>query len=192
MIRTIPILALVALFSVFSMAQPAAATHPKDVTVEVGDFWFCDPSFQNGTCVTNILAGATVTWDFSPMGILEKHTTTECGPACPPEVAYTPLWDSGSVGTGPGGPGDPTLYTFNTPGVYNYFCEVHPFTMKGQVVVGPVGGIAEIDVPAGASPAAAEAGSGLSALTIILTAGAGAVAAATLGGTAWYARRRLT
>ena len=195
MLRMVLVFALVAGVAgvaVFSMAQPAAASHPEDVTVEVGDFWFCDQSFQGGTCVTNILEGATVTWDFSPMGILELHTTTECGPACPPELAYTPLWDSGLVGPGPGGAGDPTSYTFNTPGTYDYFCEVHPFTMSGQVVVGSVGGIAEIDTSAGAAAAAAEASPGSNSLTILLTAGLVAATAATLGGTAWYARRRLT
>ena len=126
------------------------------------------------------------------MGVLEFHSTKECGPSCPPEIGYTPLWDSGLVGPGPGGTGDPTSYTFNTPGVYNYFCQVHPFTMNGQVVVGSVGGIAEIDTPGDAALEAADAASGWSALTILLTAGLGAAGAATLGGTAWYARRRLT
>ena len=188
MLRMGLIFALVGGIAVFSMAQPAAASHPKDVTVLVGDFWFCDPTFQGGTCVTNILEGATVTWDFSPMGIIEFHTTTECGAGCPP--TNNPLWDSGQVGAGPGGPGDPTSYTFNTPGVYDYYCEVHPFTMKGQVVVGSVGGIAEIDISAGGAIDALEPASGSSALTILVTAGAAAAAVGV--GMAWYVRRRLT
>ena len=123
------------------------------------------------------------------MGILEFHTTTECGAGCPP--TNNPLWDSGLVGPGPGGAGDPTSYTFNTPGVYDYYCEVHPFTMNGQIVVGSVGGIAEIDTPADAALEALEAASGWSAPAILLTTVAGAAAAALGIGMAWYVRRRL-
>lgn len=170
-------------FLSFTAAPSASASHPEDVTILVGDFWFCEPAFQSGMCITDIQAGATVTWDFSPMSIFEIHTTTE--------LSGTPLWDSGNVGPGPGGPGDPTSYTFNTPGVYSYTCTVHPFTMNGQINVGSVGGIAEIVEPAGLPLDAGESSSGPSIAIIFFATGAAVALAAGLGSAGWHIRRRL-
>ena len=187
MFRGVVGLVLVGVLAFIGSAQPVSASHPEDVTILVGDFWFCAPEFTAGVCVTDVQVGATVTWDFSPMGLNTLHTTTECGAACPP--AGTPLWDSGLVGPGPGGPGDPTAHTFDTPGTYIYFCSVHPFTMNGQVNVGPVGGIAEIVDPAGVPLDTSGSSSGPSTAIVVLAAGA--AVALGLSGAAWRARRRL-
>jgi plastocyanin len=107
-----------------STAPATAAT----VTVAAGDFWFCDPSFQTGVCTTTVQEGDTVVWDFA--GSAEPHTTTECGASCDSPTG-SPLWESGFIEP----PGATFSYTFDTPGSYLYVCRVHPFDMRGQIVV---------------------------------------------------------
>ena len=69
----------------------------------------------------SVTSGATVTWiNCEPAGT-EPHTTTS--------AASTPLWDSGEFPSG-----DRYSHTFNTPGVYPYFCTSHS-GMNGVVVV---------------------------------------------------------
>ncbi len=112
-----------ALPAVFS--TPAAAQQTANIAV--GDTWFCNSSFNNGVCSTQIDAGDTVVWDFGSGSL--PHTTTECGASCDSPTG-TPLWDSGVL------QGSGTFsHTFNTPGTFLYLCEIHPFQMRGQIVV---------------------------------------------------------
>ena len=62
----------------------------EQVTINVGDFYFCEPSFENGVCETDINVGDTVVWHFSA---LNSHTTTECGASCASPTS-SPLWNS--------------------------------------------------------------------------------------------------
>ncbi len=87
--------------------------------VEVGDIWFCDPMYTKGACATSIRAGDTMRWQYSASGMF-FHTTTECGADCDAPTA-TPLWDSDRLL-----PGDSFERTFNTPGLYFYYCTIHP------------------------------------------------------------------
>ena len=106
-------------------ATPAAAQQTANVAV--GDIWFCDSSFSNGICNTQITAGDTVVWDFGSGNL--PHTATECGASCDTPTG-TPLWDSGVL------QGSGTFsHTFNTPGTFLYVCQVHPFQMRGEIVV---------------------------------------------------------
>ena len=98
------------------------------VTVDAGDRWFCDPSFENGVCTTTVQAGDQVTWDFS--GAVEAHTVTDCGSDCD-NPTQSPLFDSGLISGGEG----PFSFTFFQPGNYPYLCQVHAFEMRGQIVV---------------------------------------------------------
>lgn len=97
--------------------------------IEVGDLWFCDPSFQGGVCETNVQEGDTVQWQWVGS---QPHTTTECAGdlnACP-----TPhLWDSEvqTIGT--------FSFTFEAAGTFVYRCQVHPNEMRGQITVLPAG-----------------------------------------------------
>ena len=104
------------------------------VNVPVSEFWFCDSSFQNGVCTTEIDAGDTVIWDYS--GASVTHTTTACGDSCD-SPTDSPLWDSDRVSAG-----STFQFTFDEPGTYLYRCNVHPGPMRGQIVVnaapGPV------------------------------------------------------
>jgi hypothetical protein len=76
--------------------------------------------------------------------IYSSHTTTHCGANCSSPTA-TPLWDSPVIQNGN------YSYTFNTPGTYLYYCEVHGTQMVGAVTVaGGVGGetlLADIAAP---------------------------------------------
>ena len=77
--------------------------------------------------------GNTVTWNWSAENV-PGHTTTECGTdnACnPPDAAPNAIWDSSPAKTsGSFGP-----IAFNTTGTFPYRCNIHPSTMRGEVVV---------------------------------------------------------
>jgi plastocyanin len=93
--------------------------------VEVGNLYFCSPSFQNGVCETTITAGDTVVWD----DVAGLHTVTECNAdfsVCPPVGGF----DSGVIGVG-------TSFSqaFDTPGTFSYRCSFHPAQMRGRIIV---------------------------------------------------------
>lgn len=168
-----------ALMAIPSMPVAAATT----VVVPVGDFWFCDPSFQNGVCETKIQVGDTVDWDFN--GSFSFHTTTDCGGDCSFPTA-TPLWDSGAL------LGGTFQFTFNQAGTYLYFCAIHPFTMQGQITVNEVeavgGFVVDLDLGQESLQTAQSSRSGyVAALAGVALA---LVTIAALGGAGWYARRR--
>jgi hypothetical protein len=96
-------------------------------TVLVGDIWFCAPEFQGGVCETVIDVGDTVVWDFSEAEL--AHTTTDCGASCDSPTA-SPLWDSGRIEDG-----SSFQRTFNQPGLYRYYCSIHPAIHRGIIAV---------------------------------------------------------
>jgi len=105
-----------------------ATTLAGPVTIEVDDFWFCNASFQNGVCETNVAAGTTVSWDFDAAS--GSHTTTECGNNCGAVVGTGGrLWHSGSLNSGT------FEFTFTSAGTFNYQCNLHPNLMQGRIVV---------------------------------------------------------
>ncbi|MCH7511660.1 MAG: hypothetical protein IIB19_04760 [Chloroflexi bacterium] len=112
--------------ALFAISGTAAAQ--ETVSVAVGDIWFCDASFQGGVCDTVIDVGDTVVWDFNDAQL--PHTATACGDSCDTPTS-SPAWDSGFIAGG----GGTYEYTFTEPGTYLYLCEIHPFTMRGQIIV---------------------------------------------------------
>ena len=110
-----------------SAVTPHPAAAQETTTIAVGNFWFCDVSFQNGVCETTINAGDTVAWNFS--SATATHTTTECGDSCD-APSGSPFWDSGSVSDG-----STFQFTFNEPGTYSYRCNIHPSPMRGRITV---------------------------------------------------------
>ncbi len=96
--------------------------------VDIGDIWLCDAFYTEGVCPTSIRAGDTVRWEYDSSGIF-FHTTMECGEDCDSPTA-TPLWDSDRLL-----PGESFEYTFTTPGIYFYYCTVHPTTQRGMIRV---------------------------------------------------------
>lgn len=72
---------------------------------------------QDGNGYVVVKAGTVVTWENRDN---TQHTTTS--------AASTPIWDSGILN-----PGQDFSFTFNSPGTFQYICNVHPMT--GTVVV---------------------------------------------------------
>jgi len=127
--------------------RAAATTVNIAVSGTIGQYWFCNSSYQNGVCPTTIQVGDTVNWVFNG-DIYSAHTTTECGANCNMPTG-TPLWDSSPPMTVAN-----FSYTFNSPGTYYYQCSVHLNAMRGVITVtAPVGG--ETQLP-GLSPRALE------------------------------------
>jgi plastocyanin len=91
--------------TVVPTGTPCAVTE----TVDIIDFEFV-PQEQT------INVGDTIMWTNS--GSFDHTTTSD-----------TAVWDSGNMS-----PGDDFSFTFNTPGVYTYHCEIHP-TMTGTITV---------------------------------------------------------
>ena len=175
--------AVLALFTfALLIGTPAPSAEGATVDVLVGDFWFCSAGFQNGVCTTTITVGDTVSWDFSPSTFV--HTSTDCNGDCgsPP---FGTAWDSGFVpGNGP-----KFQHTFNSAGVFLYYCTLHPIAMRGQITVtGAVGGVAEL--PALDGSASIQTGPEGGGLSIAWAASIAAAGAAALGIAALYARRR--
>ena len=118
-------LSLIAAAALLLPAQAGGAFAQSTATIEVGDLYFCDPSYEGGVCETTVDAGDTVEWQFAGS---QLHTSTECGgdlDGCPEPH----LWDSGFLNSGS------FSFTFDSPGTYLYRCQVHPDEMRGQVVV---------------------------------------------------------
>ena len=108
-----------------SSTPVSAATH----FIEVGDFWFCDSSFQAGDCEIVIDAGDSVTWGFDSASF--AHTSTECTGSCGSALVNpaSRLWHSGNRTSGT------FERTFNSPGTFQYQCNIHPSSMRGTIVV---------------------------------------------------------
>lgn len=119
-----PVALLLSLGLVLINLQAARA---GDVSVDVGDFYFCSPSFQGGTCPTSVTAGDTVTWQFVGTA---PHTVTECDDTfanCPPT--------GGGFSSGQLSQGATFSQKFNSPGAFEYWCAIHGAIMQGRVTV---------------------------------------------------------
>lgn len=126
------------------LVSAGPASGQETISVEVGDFYFCDSSLSAGECTTTITAGDTVIWEYS-VGTA-GHTVTECGDSCD-SPTDSPLFDSGRMLAG-----DTFSFTFSQPGTYLYYCEFHPIAMRATVVVQaqptPSPTVAPTDTPA--------------------------------------------
>jgi plastocyanin len=109
------------------MLADEEASGQTTVNVDVGDIYFCDPSFANGVCETNVSVGDTVMWNWVGN---QPHSVEQCDPAfatCPPPGGF----DSGTMT----GAGSTFSQTFNVPGSFEYQCDVHGSGMRGRVVI---------------------------------------------------------
>ena len=118
---------LLAFIGALSAVAATPAVAQDTTTISVGDFWFCSTSFEGGVCETNITVGDTVVWNFG--GASAPHTTTECGASCDTPTG-SPLWDSGIIDDGA-----TFQSSFDQEGAYLYRCQIHPFLMRGRIVV---------------------------------------------------------
>ena len=98
--------------------------------IQVGDFWFCNSSFQDEVCPIEIDIGDSVTWLFEPTSFL--HTTTECTGACGTAIGDpdSRLWHQVSTTS------DTFERTFDLPGTFEYQCNIHPTRMRSTIIVG--------------------------------------------------------
>jgi len=117
------------------------------VLAQNADVSIVGTSFQPATITVGV--GDTVTWT-TTQSIGQQHSVTSGKPGAPDQGK---VFDSG-LGLQENGQTFP--FTFTTPGTYDYFCQVHPTQMTGQVIVTAAGGSAP---PASAAPASAPAGS---------------------------------
>lgn len=137
LVRPVFVLAGLALLGgLFVSSRPAAAA---TTTVAVGDFYFCSPTFDGGTCQTTVQAGDTVVWDFSSGE--STHTTT----------SDASLWNSGNLTSGT------FQFTFTQAGTFAYRCTVHPDEMRGTIIV-QAAAASPTSPPAGVTPAATSPG----------------------------------
>lgn len=113
-----------------SHATPARSGSAPTVAVQVDDYWFCGPPYQGRVCDTHAEPGTLVVWDMAGAAI--PHSVVECGASCD-QPTNEPLWDSGIIDGG-------SFYmrTFEEPGVYLYYCDLHPTQMRGRIIVGDV------------------------------------------------------
>jgi plastocyanin len=125
------------------LGATSAATVNVPVAGTIGQYWYCNSSYQNGNCPTMINVGDTVNWQFNG-DIYSIHTATHCGANCNSPTG-SPLFDSGQIQVGN------YSYQFNTPGTYLYQCEIHTSSMRGTITVsGGVGGETQLaDIGAG-------------------------------------------
>jgi plastocyanin len=135
--RLFIVLGVALLLFTFSLSSSSDDAHAQ-TGINIGDQWFCLPSFQFGVCETNITVGTEVTWTW--VGA-QLHNTVGSG------------WASSIKTSGT------FAHTFNTEGEFTYLCTVHPLTMNGKITVTgvAVGGIAELP-GSSTSQVAADAG----------------------------------
>ena len=100
-------------------------TLAANTTVNVGSFFFCNSSFQNGVCPTTIKVGDTVTWSF----VSGTHNTTACSDSTFNTCSAAQGWASPNQSSGT------FLHTFNTAGTFYYKCTLHPTQMRGRIDV---------------------------------------------------------
>ena len=129
--------------SIVMVAAVAAPALAQDAAVSI-----VGTSFQPATIT--VAVGDTVTWT-TTQSIGQQHSVTSGKPGA---ADAGKEFDSG-LGLQDNGQSFP--FTFQKPGTYDYFCQVHPTQMTGQVVVTGAGGSA---LPASAAPSGGAPASG--------------------------------
>jgi plastocyanin len=100
----------------------ASSASAETVTINTGNFYFCDASHNSTPCTTTINVGDTVNW-FAFGG---SHEVQECD-----DETFTSCtgFDLGIFSTG-----DTRSHTFDTAGDVYYHCALHD-NMKGEIEV---------------------------------------------------------
>src|SRR5579885_1682099 len=119
------VLTLVAILAI----APSAFAQESEATVNISAGAGSGPTCaQSNNCfdpnVINVTPGTTVEWKNNDK---VSHTVTSGSPS---DNQTGTIFDSSLIAAG-----KDFTFTFNNPGTYNYFCQVHPW-MTGQVIVG--------------------------------------------------------
>jgi plastocyanin len=100
-------------------------TLAANTVANVGNFWFCNSSFQNGVCPTTVQPGDTITWNWV---VSFTHNTTSCTDGtfsnCNGQEWASPNQSSGTF-----------VHQFNSTGTFFYQCTLHPTQMRGRIDV---------------------------------------------------------
>ena len=137
---------------ILAIAPPAFAQQSQTtVNIAAGDGAGPDCS-QTKNCfnpdVLNVAPGTTVVWQNNDK---VSHTVTSGNPS---DNQTGTIFDSSLIPAGKS-----FTFTFNNPGTYNYFCQVHPW-MTGEVIVGTtsasttgssMSGSSSMNMPSGSS-----------------------------------------
>ena len=103
-------------------AMPAVRQAPAESAALSGLVDVAIFNFGFNPAVITITAGSTVKW--TNTASLTPHTTTS-------DLGDTEVWNSGILN-----PGDVFTHTFDTPGIYGYYCMIHgALIMHGFVIV---------------------------------------------------------
>ncbi|MGC1709935.1 MAG: plastocyanin/azurin family copper-binding protein [Nitrosotalea sp.] len=119
---------LLTLVAILAIA-PSAFAQESGTTVNISAGAGSSPNCsQANNCfdpdITNVVPGTTVTWQNNDK---VSHTVTSGSPS---DNQTGTIFDSSLIASG-----KDYSFTFNNPGTYSYFCQVHPW-MTGQVIVG--------------------------------------------------------
>jgi len=107
---------------------PQSASSAGETSVQMGNEWFGDSSYQNGVFEAVVETGGTIRWT-SLEGI---HNVFECGENWTKSDSCAAAdWNSAQIMTA----GGSFSQTFDSPGRFFYTCTIHPATMRGVVVV---------------------------------------------------------
>ncbi|MGI0047198.1 MAG: cupredoxin domain-containing protein [Nitrosotalea sp.] len=117
------------LVAILAIAPSSAFAQQSQVTVNIAAGDGSGPNCsQTNNCfnpnVVNVAPGTTVEWQNHDT---VSHTVTSGNPS---DNQTGTIFDSSLIAAGKS-----FSFTFNNPGTYNYFCQVHPW-MTGQVIVG--------------------------------------------------------
>ena len=115
----------------FALSAGFNAHAQAAATIQVGDFWFCDSSFENGVCETTVNAGETVEWQWVGSA---PHTTTACSGSDFTTCNATQGWDSADFSQTSG----TFSYSFGPEDAgktFLYRCQIHPVQMRGAITV---------------------------------------------------------
>jgi plastocyanin len=103
----------------------ATDAQAKTVSIETGNFYFCDAGKQGQVCTTTgVEVGDTVTWTVAT----GSHDVQQCS-----DATFTNC--SGGFDLGPFSAGQSKSQTFNTAGDIYYRCAFHPSQMRGEIQV---------------------------------------------------------
>lgn len=117
--------------------------------------------------VAHLVIGVNNTFEFhnndsESGGVFHSATAKTCPSTCPFDTGIIAF----NVTSGP--------YTINTPGTYPYYCEVHPTTMVGTIVVAAGSGSSSVSTTTTTSSGAKSSGPPPNSLAISIVKGASA------------------
>jgi plastocyanin len=107
----------------FAALTFSGTAQAKTVTVETGNFYFCDSSHQSTVCETAVEAGDTVTWN----NVAGTHQVHQCT-----DATFSNC--DGGFNLGAFNSGQTKSQTFTTVGDVFYHCDFHE-NMTGKITV---------------------------------------------------------